>query len=135
MEPHWCNNKLRGIALCAVVSFHEDQDPNMDGFSINCTLQFENKDGSSIHFDCDVGGLTEPGRIEADHVFIGYVSFSHITKRLEEHYCGNSIPTKASLEFYLTDVYKSEVVNCGLHLVYAEPHNVSFEGNNLATSL
>ncbi|CAH8278307.1 unnamed protein product [Arabidopsis lyrata] len=136
LEPHWCNNRLSGIALCAVVSFHQNQDPIIDSFSVKCTLHFENEDGSRIRFDCDVGSLPEPaGRLAADHVFIGYVSFSHFTKRLEDHYSGNSIPTKASLEFYLTDASNSEVVDCGLSLMYAEPDNIFVEENGHKTSV
>lgn len=129
LQPHWWNNRLSGIALCAVVSFHDNQNP-VKCFSVKCKLQFEDKDGSSISFDCDVGCLTESERIESDHVFIGYACCSAITKCLEDKFTGKSIPTEASLEFYVSDEEGSEVVNCGLSLVYAEPQNVPVEANH-----
>ncbi|CAN8246081.1 unnamed protein product [Cochlearia groenlandica] len=122
LQPRWCNDRLSGIALCAVVSFPDSQDP-VNSFSVKCTLRFEDEDGASIRFDCDVGSLTESESIQSDHIFIGYASCSHITKRLEDQFSANSIPTKASLEFYISDACESEVVSCGLSLVYAEPQN------------
>lgn len=133
MQPHWCDNRLSGIALCAVVSFPESQDP-VESFSVKCTIHFETEDGSRVRFDCDVGELTEPGKIESDHVFIGYASFSRITNHLEDKFSGNSTPTKASLEFCLSDACTCEVLNCGLSLVYADPQNLPVDENQQHTS-
>lgn len=133
LQPQWCNNRLSGIAFCAVVSFHENQDP-IDTFSVKCKLQFESENGSHISLEFDVGALTEPARIESDHVFIGYASFSHLKERLEDQHSSNSMPKKAFLEFYVTDAFKSEVVNCGISFVYAEPQNVPVEANHYRCS-
>ncbi|CAH2046410.1 unnamed protein product [Thlaspi arvense] len=134
LQLRWCNNRLSGIALCAVVSFHDNEYP-IDTFSVKCRIQLENEEGPPISLDCDVGELREPGKIESDHVFIGYASCLHLEKRLEDQYSGNnSIHTKAFLEFYVNDACKSEVVNCGISLVYAEPHHVPVEANPYISS-
>lgn len=133
--PHWCDNRLSTIVLCAVVSFPYTQD-EINRFSIECTGEFKNKLGTCIRFSCTLGGgWIEPRKIDSDHVFIGYTSCSHITKHLEgslkSHKC---VPTEASIEFEVRDGV-GEIVNCGLSLVYEEPNHVVVEGNCNGTSL
>ncbi|XP_023633917.1 disease resistance protein RPS4 isoform X2 [Capsella rubella] len=130
--PHWCDNRLSTIALCAVVTFPNTQD-EIDRFSIECTCEFKNELGTCIRFTCILGGgWIEPRKIDSDHVFIGYTSCSHITEHLEgslksqeNHKC---VPTEASIVFEVRDG-AGEIVNCGLSLVYEEPNHVLVEGN------
>ncbi|VVB12352.1 unnamed protein product [Arabis nemorensis] len=124
LQRHWYNNKISGIVLCAVVSLQDNQNQS-NCFSVKCALEFKEEDGSCINIECNVGNWTEPGRIESDHVFIGYSSFSNIAKRLESKYSGKCIPTEATVEFHVTDG-TSEVVKCGFSFIYAEPRNLPF---------
>ncbi|XP_010538627.1 PREDICTED: disease resistance protein RPS4-like [Tarenaya hassleriana] len=137
LPPRWCDKRLCGIALCAVVSFQGTQDQT-GRVIVKCTCKFKTEDGSCTNFSWNVGDWTEPGKVEQpDHVFVGYTSRSHITKRLEEKGSSGSIPTEALLEFIVTDddttevVRKyGEVVKCGFSLVYVESENVSCERNS-----
>ncbi|CAH2076516.1 unnamed protein product [Thlaspi arvense] len=129
--PHWCDNRLSTIALCAVVTFPETQD-EIKRFSIECTCEFKNEIGTCIRFSCILGGgWLEPRKIDSDHVFIGYTSCSQITNHVEEHH--KCVPTEASIEFQVRDG-AGEIVNCGLSLVYEEPNHVVIEGNRIGTS-
>lgn len=132
LPPHWCDNRLSTIALCAVVTFPDTQD-EINRFSIECTCEFKNELGTCIRFSCTLGGSwIESRKIDSDHVFIGYTSSSHITKHLEgslklkEH--DKCVPTEASIEFEVIDG-AGEIVNCGLSLVYEEPNHVVVERN------
>ncbi|KAF3560189.1 hypothetical protein F2Q69_00017039 [Brassica cretica] len=130
--PHWCDNRLSTVVLCAVVAFPYNQD-EVNRFSIKCTCEFKNEFGTNVRFSCILGGgWTEPRKIDSDHVFIGYTSSSHITNHLEEslksrehHQC---VPTEASIKFEVKDG-AGEIVNCGLSLVYDEPNDVVVAGN------
>ncbi|CAA7058285.1 unnamed protein product [Microthlaspi erraticum] len=135
--PHWCDNRLSTIALCAVVAFPCTQD-EISRFSIQCTCEFTNELGTNKRFSCTLGGgWIEPRKIDSDHVFIGYTSSSHITNHAqgslqsqEHHEC---VPTEASIKFEVRDG-AGEIVNCGLSLVYEEPNHVVTEGNCNGTS-
>ncbi|XP_010437371.1 PREDICTED: disease resistance protein RPS4-like [Camelina sativa] len=133
--PHWCDNRLSTLVLCAVVKFPEDE---INRFSIECTCEFKNEVETCIRFSCTLGGgWIEPRKIDSDHVFIGYTSCSHITKHLEgslksqEHH--KYVPTEASIEFTVRHG-AGEIVNCGLSLVYEESNYVVVEGNCNGTS-
>ncbi|CAH8314914.1 unnamed protein product [Eruca vesicaria subsp. sativa] len=132
LPPHWCDNRLSTIVLCAVVAFPHAQSNN---FSIECSCEFTNEFGTCTRFSCILGrGWIEPRKIDSDHVFIGYTSCSHITNHVEgsgEHQeCG---PTEASIKFKVIDG-AGEIVNCGLSLVYEEPNHVVVEGDCSGTS-
>ncbi|KAG2241963.1 hypothetical protein Bca52824_096194, partial [Brassica carinata] len=127
--PHWCDNRLSTIVLCAVVSFPYRKN-KINRFSIECTCKFTNELGTSIPFSCTLGGgWIEPRKIDSDHVFIGYISCSnlknHVDVSREHHVC---VPTEASIEFEVRDG-AGEIVNCGLSLVYEEPNHVITEGD------
>ncbi|CAH8274158.1 unnamed protein product [Arabidopsis lyrata] len=133
--PHWCDNGLSTLVLCAVVKFPRDE---INRFSIDCTCEFKNEVETCIRFSCTLGGgWIESRKIDSDHVFIGYTSSSHITKHLEgslksqEHH--KYVPTEASIEFTVRHG-AGEIVNCGLSLVYEEPNHVVVEGNCNGTS-
>ncbi|KFK31042.1 hypothetical protein AALP_AA6G060400 [Arabis alpina] len=103
-------------------------------FSLECIYEFKNKNKTCITFSCILGGgWIEPRKIESEHVFIGYISSSHITKHLEgsslysQRRC-ECVPPEASIEFKVRDG-AGEIVNCGLSLVYEEPNHVVIEGN------
>ncbi|CAF1710480.1 unnamed protein product [Brassica napus] len=132
--PHWCDNRLSTIVLCAVVAFPHIQDET-NSFSIECTCEFTNELGTCTRFSCILGGgWIEPRKIDSDHVFIGYTSCSHITNHVEgspEHQ--KCVPTEASIKFKVIDG-AGEIVNCGLSLVYEEPNHVVIEGDCSGTS-
>ncbi|KAG7544875.1 Toll/interleukin-1 receptor homology (TIR) domain [Arabidopsis suecica] len=123
--PHWCDNKLSTLVLCAVVTFPQDE---INRFSIECTCEFKNRLEVCTRFSCTIGGCwIEPRTVDSEHVFIGYTGCSHITKHLEgslksqeHHHC---VPTEASIKFKVRDG-AGEIVNCGLSLVYEEPNHV-----------
>ncbi|CAH8344265.1 unnamed protein product [Eruca vesicaria subsp. sativa] len=125
--PHWCDNRLSTIVLCAVVSFPYTQD-EINRFSIECICKFTNELGTCVRFSCTLGGgWIEPRKIDSDHVFIGYTSCSHLRNHVEgsrEHH--ECVPTEASIEFEVRDG-AGEIVNCGLSLVYEEPNHVVTE--------
>ncbi|CDY24792.1 BnaA08g15180D [Brassica napus] len=129
--PHWCDNRLSTIVLCAVVAFQNE----INIFSIECTCEFKNELGTCTRFSCILGGgWIEPRKIDSDHVFIGYTSSSHITNHVEgspEHQ--KCVPTEASIKFKVIDG-AGEIVNCGLSLVYEEPNHVVIEGDCSGTS-
>ncbi|CAE6219142.1 unnamed protein product [Arabidopsis arenosa] len=138
LPPHWCDNKFLGLALCAIVSFHDYRDQN-NRLQVKCTCEFENLDASCSRFSVPVGGWFEPGNeprtVESDHVFIGYISWLNIKKLQEEEYKKGCVPTKAKLRFLVTDgtgeeIAQCEVVKCGFGLVY-EPDD---EVNNVVLS-
>ncbi|KAJ4913870.1 Disease resistance protein (NBS-LRR class) family [Raphanus sativus] len=112
--PHWCDNRLSTIVLCAVVAFPHTQD-EINRFSIECTCEFTNELGTCIRFSCTLGGgWIEPRKIDSDHVFIGYISCSHLKNHVEvsrEHL--ECVPTEASIQFEVRDG-AGEIVNCGL---------------------
>ncbi|XP_048634369.1 disease resistance-like protein CSA1 [Brassica napus] len=132
--PHWCDNRLSTIVLCAVVSFPCTQD-EINRFSIECTCEFTNELGTCVRFSCTLGGgWIEPREIDSDHVFIGYTSCSHLRNHVEgsgEHH--KCVPTEASIEFEVRDG-AGEIVNCGLSLVYEEPNHAVTEGDYNGTS-
>lgn len=133
MPPHWRENKLAGLALCAVVSFPNSQ-VQMKCFSVKCTLKIEVKEGSWIDFSFPVGSLRNQDNVventaSPEHIFIGYISCSKIFKRLEsQHFISpdptkstlssKCSPTKASFKFTVTDgtseIPGLEVLKCGL---------------------
>ncbi|CAH8314779.1 unnamed protein product [Eruca vesicaria subsp. sativa] len=129
--PHWCDNNLSTIALCAVVAFPNTQER----FSIKCTCKFTNELGTCTSFSCILGGgWTEPRVIDSDHVFIGYACCSHVKNHVQgsrEHQ--RCVPTKASIEFEVIEG-AGEIVNCGLSFVYEEPKHVVIEGDSNRTS-
>lgn len=130
LSRHWSNNGTTGVALCAVVSF-TDQNHR---FLVKCTCEFKNADGSLRRFSCTVGG-TEPQKIESDHVFIGYTSWLQIKKQKEQEddkkgYSYSDDHYQASLRFDVTDgtgelVTKCQVLKCGFSLVYESDENES----------
>lgn len=132
--PHWCDNRLSTIVLCAVVAFPYPQD-EINRFSIECTCEFTNELGTCVRFSCTLGGVwIEPREIDSDHVFIGYTSCSHLRNHVEgsrEHL--ECVHTEASIEFKVRDG-AGEIVNCGLSLVYEEPNHVVAEGDCNGTS-
>ncbi|XP_024013795.1 disease resistance protein RPS4 [Eutrema salsugineum] len=132
MPPQWHENRLAGLALCAVVSFPDSQE-QIRCFSVKCTLKLKVKEGSWIEFVFPVGSWGNQGNIveniASEHVFIAYNSCSKIFKRLENQDLGCSIPTKstqpnicsptmASLNFTIVDdtceIPRLEVLKCGL---------------------
>ncbi|KAG2329324.1 hypothetical protein Bca52824_000504 [Brassica carinata] len=133
MPPHWRENKLAGLALCAVVSFPNSQ-VQMKCFSVKCTLKLEVKEGSWIDFSFPVGSWRNQDNVventaSPEHVFIVYISCSKIFKRLEsQHFISSDptkstlsskcSPTKASFKFTVTDgtseIPGLEVLKCGL---------------------
>ncbi|KAH0915715.1 hypothetical protein HID58_030161 [Brassica napus] len=129
--PHWCDNRLSTIVLCAVVAFQNE----INSFSIECTCEFKNELGTCTRFSSILGGgWIEPRKIDSDHVFIGYTSSSHIINHVEgspEHQ--KCVPTEASIKFKVIDG-AGEIVNCGLSLVYEEPNHVVVEGDCSGTS-
>ncbi|KAG2319174.1 hypothetical protein Bca4012_054562 [Brassica carinata] len=132
--PHWCDDRLSTLVLCAVVAFPPVQDET-NSFSIECTCEFTTELGTCTRFSCILGGgWIEPRKIDSDHVFIGYTSFSHITNHVQgsgEHQ--KCVPTEASIKFKVIDG-AGEIVNCGLSLVYEEPNHVVIEGDCSGTS-
>ncbi|VVB10066.1 unnamed protein product [Arabis nemorensis] len=136
--PHRCDKRLSTIVLCAVVAFPCPQ-VEINRFSIECTYEFKNKTETCISFSCILGGgWIEPRKIDSEHVFIGYISSSHITKHLEGSLLHSQdhrecVPPEASVEFKVRDG-AGEIVNCGLSLVYEEPNHVVIEGNCNETS-
>ncbi|VVB12353.1 unnamed protein product [Arabis nemorensis] len=129
LQPHWYDKNLSGILLCAVISFQDEQNQS-NCFSVKCALKLKDEDSSCISIKCNVGNWTESGRIESDHVFMAYSSFSNIAKRLESQYSGKCIiPIETTLKFYVTDG-TCEVVKCGFSFVYAEPDKLPFRENS-----
>lgn len=121
--PHWCDNRLSTIVLCAVVAFPHIQKENRiqkkNRFSIECTCEFTNEPGNCTRFSYILGGgWIEPRNIDSDHLFIGYTSCSHITNYVEGSQC---VPTEATIKFQVIDG-AGEIVNCGLSLEYVEPN-------------
>ncbi|XP_056847778.1 disease resistance protein RPS4-like isoform X1 [Raphanus sativus] len=129
--PHWCDNRLSTIVLCAVVSFQDE----INSFSVECTCEFTNELGTCTRFSCILGGgWIEPRKIDSDHVFIGYTSCSHITNHVEGSQGHQKcVPTTASIKFKVIDG-SGEIMNCGLSLVYEEPNHVVIEGDSNGTS-
>ncbi|VVB10060.1 unnamed protein product [Arabis nemorensis] len=130
--PHWCDNRLSTLVLCAVVAFPYTQEET-SRFSIQCTCEFKNELGTCLRITCVIGGgWIESRKIDSDHVFIGYASCSHITNHVEGSLKSRDnqkcVPTKASVDFKVRDG-TGEIVNCGLSLVYEEPNHVVIEGN------
>ncbi|VVB10062.1 unnamed protein product [Arabis nemorensis] len=135
--PHWCENRLSTIVLCAIVSTEDE----INHCSIECTFEFKNESETDIRFSYIFGGgWIEPRKIDSEHVFICYTSSSDITKHLE----GSSlhlrdhqkcVPPEASIEFKVRDG-TGDIVNCGFSLVYEEAnHNhVVIEENYNETS-
>ncbi|XP_018451198.2 disease resistance protein RPS4 [Raphanus sativus] len=135
--PHWCDNNLSTIALCAVVSFPKTEDETKR-FSIKCTCEFKNKLGTCTRFSCILGGgWSEPRKIDSEHVFIGYACCSHVKNHVQgsrEHQ--RCVPTDASIEFeVIGGAGAGEIVNCGLSFVYEEPNHVVVEDRNGTSSV
>ncbi|KAF8117260.1 hypothetical protein N665_0012s0260 [Sinapis alba] len=141
LPRHWCDSKLIGIALCAVILFPEDYQQQNSRFLVKCTCKFQSEDKVCISFRSVVGGWSESGdeprNIKSPHVFIGYTSWVDISKRhMEDH--GNNekgcIPSKVSLTFEVTDgatdVVKCEVLKCGFALVYT-PNDIVYTPNDI----
>ncbi|KAL0692980.1 hypothetical protein Bca4012_060160 [Brassica carinata] len=118
LEPelpgHWSESGFVGIALCAVVSF-QDQENRKNNLVVRCKCQFNNFETSSSYFNCHVGGLSETGdaqrTIKATHVFIGYSNWINISKCKEEDGEKRCVPTKASIKFAVADG-AGDVTNC-----------------------
>ncbi|CAH2051496.1 unnamed protein product [Thlaspi arvense] len=126
LPRRWCDSKLIGIALCAVI-LPPDYHHQCNRFLVKCTCEFETEDGPSISFTSIVRGWSVPGdeprNIESAHVFIGYTSWLDINKRHVEDHGKGCIPSKASLNFQVitdgaTEVAKCQVLKCGFTLVY-----------------
>ncbi|XP_020880402.1 disease resistance protein RPS4 isoform X3 [Arabidopsis lyrata subsp. lyrata] len=132
MPPHWHENRLASVALCAVVSFPKSEE-QINCFSVKCTFKLEVKEGSWIEFSFPVGRWSNQDNIvetiASEHAFIGYISCSKIFKRLENQHFSSSnptkstqsskcSPTKASLNFMVIDgkseIPRIEVLKCGL---------------------
>ncbi|CAA7057302.1 unnamed protein product [Microthlaspi erraticum] len=128
--PHWHDKRLSGIALCAVVSFPDDQD-QISCFSVTCTFKVQVEDKSWIPFTCPVGSWNREGeekdKIDSDHVFIAYISCPRTIRSLKDKNSDKCDFTEASLEFTVTggrsEMEKVEVLRCGLSLVYAKDKN------------
>ncbi|KAL0885323.1 hypothetical protein Bca101_009305 [Brassica carinata] len=128
LEPklprHWCDSRLTGIALCAVILF-PDRDHQNNRFLVKCTCEFKTDDGPCISFTSIVGGWSVPGddprKIDSAHVFIGYTSWLDINKCHVGDHGKGCIPYSASLRFQVTDssgeVEKYKVLKCGFSLV------------------
>ncbi|KAL0692985.1 hypothetical protein Bca4012_060165 [Brassica carinata] len=127
LPPHWHDKKLAGIALCAVVSFHDSQD-QISCLSVTCTFKVKVEDKSWVPFTCPVGSWTRQGdgkyKIDSDHVFIGYTSCPYTIKCPEDENSDKCSSTEACLEFTVTggtsEKEKLDVLKCGLCLVYAK---------------
>ncbi|CAN7028111.1 unnamed protein product [Brassica oleracea var. botrytis] len=122
--PHWHDKRLAGIALCAVVSFHDCHD-QISRLSVTCTFKVKVEDESWVPFTCPVGSWTKHGdKIESDHVFIGYTSCPCTIKFPEDENSDKCTYTEASLEFTVAggtnEKGKLKVLKCGLGLVYAK---------------
>ncbi|CAN6866919.1 unnamed protein product [Brassica oleracea] len=125
--PHWHDKRLAGIALCAVVSFHDCHD-QISRLSVTCTFKVNVEDNSWIPFTCPVGSWTRQGdgkyKIESDHVFIGYTSCPYTITCPEDENSDKCSSTEASLEFTVAggtnEKGKLKVLKCGLGLVYAK---------------
>lgn len=130
LEPklprHWSESGFVGIALCAIVSFH-DYDIQNNNLVVKCICEFDNvpRTSSSSFFDCNVGGLSETSddqrTIKSTHVFIGFTSWFNIKKCQEAGLEKGCIPTNASIKFDVTDgtcqAANCEVLKCGFSLV------------------
>ncbi|CAH2046341.1 unnamed protein product [Thlaspi arvense] len=137
LPPHWSDNRLTGIAMCAVISFNGFYEQK-SRFVVTCNCVFNGKDGSCIRFSCTVGSWSKPrdtpGMIEPSHVFIGYTSILDIKKYGEDKDEEGCSHTKASFEFQVTDgtdvLEGCEVLKCGFSLVYAtdERENIGWDG-------
>lgn len=140
LARHRSENRIIGVALCAAVSFQDYRDQN-SGFSVKCTCEFKNADGSFRRFSCMVGSSAEPGieprTIESDHVFVAYTSLLQIKKQseAEDNVCSS---TTASFAFEVIDgageMVKYKVLKCGFSMVYEPEGNdhdhVSWEVNS-----
>lgn len=142
LRRHWNNDKITGVALCAVISFTDYQDQSHSSL-VTCTCEFKNADGSSRRFSRTVGVIKQE-KLQSDHVFIGYTSWYQIKKQKQEEDdkkgCTSSDDDKAYLTFEVTDgtsevVTKCQVLQCGFSLVYEadEIDSVSWEVNSEAT--
>jgi Leucine-rich repeat (LRR) protein len=60
LPRHWCDSRLTGIALCAVILFPDYQHQS-NRFLVKCTCEFGTEDGPCISFSSIVGGWSEPG--------------------------------------------------------------------------
>ncbi|KAL1222967.1 Disease resistance protein RPS4 [Cardamine amara subsp. amara] len=139
LRKHWNNNKITGVALCAVISFTNYKERSHPSL-VTCTCEFKNEDGSLKRFSCTVG-VIKPQKLQSDHVFIGYTSWYQIKKQKEQEDdkkgCSSSDDDKAYLRFEVTDstgevVKKCQVLQCGFSLVYEadEIDGVSWEVNS-----
>ncbi|KAL0679241.1 hypothetical protein Bca4012_007222 [Brassica carinata] len=102
--PHWCDNRLSTIVLCAVVAFQNE----INSFSIECTCEFKNELGTCTRFSSILGGEGSQGHQKC-------------------------VPTEASIKFKVIDG-SGEIMNCGLSLVYEESNHVVIEGDSNGTS-
>ncbi|CAG7894673.1 unnamed protein product [Brassica rapa] len=122
--PHWHDKRLAGIALCAVVSFHDCKD-QISCLSVTCTFKVKVEDNSWVSFTCPVGSWTRQGdKVDSDHVFIGYTSCPYTMKCPEDENSDKCSSTEACLEFTVTGGTNEKgtlkVLKCGLGLVYAK---------------
>ncbi|KFK31582.1 hypothetical protein AALP_AA6G131100 [Arabis alpina] len=136
LPPHWFDDKITGIGLCAVILF-----PTYHGqrnrVLVRCNCEFKNEEGSTIRFSCSVGGWSDPintpRKINSSHVFIGFTSMMDNKKHSEEEDEEKCNHTEASIEFQVTDgtevLEGYEVLNCGFSVVYAtnEMENISWD--------
>ncbi|KAG2302252.1 hypothetical protein Bca52824_030903 [Brassica carinata] len=126
LPRHWSDGGLIGIALSAVVSFANYQKSHL---FIRCTCEFTANNGSCSRFSSILGGCNghdsdEPMDIVSGHVFIGYMSLSHIKNcNGEIDYRNGCLATQASVNVEVTDgtrqVTDCEVLKCGFSLIYA----------------
>lgn len=139
LRRHWNNNKITGVALCAVISFTDYQERSHPSL-VRCTCEFKNADGSLKWFNC-TAGVIKPQKLQSDHVFTGYTSWYQIEKQKEQEDdrkgCSSSGDDKAYLRFKVTDstgevVQRCQVLQCGFSWVYEaeEIDGVSWEVNS-----
>ncbi|CAA7061445.1 unnamed protein product [Microthlaspi erraticum] len=138
LPPHWNHNRLYGIALCVVVSFHNCQ--NHTNLLVKFTSEQKTREGSCPGITWKVGNLIEHAdeeeKVESDHVFIGYTNCLDLVHLVEGQGPPKCAPTKASLEFIVTPTGTSgkarfEVLRSGFSFVFEpEENKVSFPRNH-----
>ncbi|XP_024011771.1 disease resistance-like protein CSA1 isoform X2 [Eutrema salsugineum] len=126
LPPHWNHNRLSGILLCVVVSFHNCQ--NHASLAVKFTGE-----GSCTNITWKIGNLivrdNEVNKIESDHVFIGYTNCLDFINLLQGQGPRKCAPTKASLEFSVTTgtgtggEARFEVLKSGFSFVF-EPEEI-----------
>ncbi|CAH8278247.1 unnamed protein product [Arabidopsis lyrata] len=126
LPRHWYEGRVNGLALCVAVSFNNYKDQN-NGLQVKCTFEFTDHANVSLSkISFFVGGWTkipedELGKIDSDHIFIGYNNWFYI-KCEEDRHKNGCVPTNVSLRFEVTDgaskVKECKVMKCGFSLIY-----------------